>query len=253
MRTSMLLAALLSSCTLAQADPPTLIRILRGGPGSVEPYIQAKTQVNVVGAMSISGMPDSWLTELHDSFGSVEDVEKAIAPSTPLDTSPVYSDDVLPASRIWIALYRPNLSHRSDEATKMLPKARYFLFSLYRIRPGGEAGFIDLIRQRRTRFESLNIDRPEIAYQILSGAPAGTYLFLSPLTSLRTLDDALAKSPGYSESYRETSAAAAQRSAADIEIGHENFLLRIDPRMSYVSDDFVSVDPDFWNPKPRNP
>jgi hypothetical protein len=47
-----------------------------------------------------------------------------------------YSDEVLPPARTLIALYRANLSHRRDEAAKMIPKARYFLVSVYRIRSG---------------------------------------------------------------------------------------------------------------------
>jgi hypothetical protein len=181
---------------------------------------------------------------MHDSFASIESIDKAI--SLPHSVG-LYSDEVLPPSTALIALYRPNLSHRSDEAVKSMTKARYFLLSIYRIRPGTQAGFIDLVRLRRSHFESINLDQPELTYQVMAGAPSGTFIFITPLASLKTFDDGLARAP---EGYREV--AAEQKLTADVEIGHEYFLFRIDPRSSYISDDFAAGDPEFWNAKSRD-
>jgi len=184
-----------------------------------------------------------WFFELHNSFASIEDLDKTLV--MPRSGIP-YSDEVLPASQTLLGLYRPHLSHRWDEAEKSLPKARYFLVTVYRVRSGGQTGFADLTRIRRSRFESMNFDQPEIAYQIMSGAPSGTFLFITPLVSMKTFDDGLAKTP---DGPRESS--AEQKLAAEVEIGHESFLFRIDPRASYVSEDFAAGDPEFWA-RPKN-
>jgi hypothetical protein len=247
-----LLATLLVSCSFVQADPPTLIRVHRGA-GIVQPYVDARIPVMVLGIASVSSLPEPWLMEAHDSFESIENVDRALATVPPVRDpgAPFESDDILPASRTVIGLYRPGLSYRPDEAEKSLPKARYLMVSIYRVRPGADQGFSELVRLRRARYDSINLDRPEIAYQVISGAASGTYLFLAPLPSLKALDDGLAKTPAYAQGVRQAAATDGQKLAADTEIGHEMLLFRIDPRMSYVPDDFASVDPDFWRGKPK--
>ena len=245
MRRIRLLAALLGFCVLAQADPPTVIRVIRNAQRSGNiGYAEAKDTITVLGATSVTGPSETWSFQMLDSFAGMEDLDKALSM---VSTGVPYSDDVLPPARTLIALYRTNLSHRWDEAAKIIPKARYFLVSIYRIRPGAQTGFADLVRMRTSRFESINFDQPEIAYQIMSGMPSGTFLFITPLVSLATFDDGLAKTP---DGIREI--AAEQKLAAEVEIGHESFLFRIDPSRSYVSDEFASADPEFWSSRPKN-
>ena len=221
---------------LAQADPPTVIRVIRNAQRSGNiGYAEAKDAITVLGATSVTGPSETWSFEMLDSFASMEDLDKALSM---MSTGVPYSDDVLPPARTLIALYRANLSHRWDEAAKIIPKARYFLVSIYRIRPGAQTSFADLVKMRTSRFESINFDQPELAYQIMSGMPSGTFLFITPLVSLATFDDGLAKTP---DGIKEI--AAEQKLAA---------LFRIDPRRSYVSDEFASADPEFWSSRPKN-
>jgi len=232
---------------LAQTEPWPLIQLTRR-PGvdtsSIRPYADARAAVNVLGMASITGAPESWLVAAHDSFASIEDVDKAVRSLMPGRTSDGPPDqppgDVFAVSRSLIALYRPGFSYRADQAIGMFPRARYFYVTIYRIRPGTEAEFADLVKLRRGALDSINMDRPEIAYQVISGAASGTYLFLAPLTSLKSLDDGMAKGPVYAES---------GKAATGSELSRVHFLFRIEPGMSYVSDDFASADVEFWRPK----
>ena len=156
-----------------------------------------------------------------------------------------------PASRTLIALYRPRLSYRPDQAIRMFPKARYFQVSIYRMRPGAESDFAELVKLRRRSLDSINLNRPDIAYQVISGASSGTYVFLGPLTWLRTLDSGLANSPVYADGIVDANLQASRMIAADAEITRENLLFRIDPRISHVSEEFASGDADFWHSKPK--
>jgi hypothetical protein len=236
---------MLGCCLLAYADPPALIRVIRNSArSSSQGYADAKDAITVLGAMAVSGPSETWYFEMLDSFAGIEDLDRTLPMAA---TGVPYSDDVIPPARTLIALYRRNLSHRWDEAAKIIPRARYFLVSIYRIRPGAQAGFADLVRMRTSRFESINFDQPEIVYQIMSGMPSGTFLFITPLASLATFDDGLAKTP---DGLREIG--AEQKLAAEVEIGHESFLFRIDPNHSYVSDEFASADPEFWGSRPKN-
>ena len=230
----------LASCAFAQApgEPFPMIRVLRtAGPAPkydlIRPYADAKTSVNVFGLGSISGPSETWLIEAHDSFESLEAVDTALAYNAPGGTAIL---DSLPLSASTIALYRPGLSYRPEEAIRSLPKARYVNVSMYRIRAGAEDDFATLIAQRRRALDSVNLDRPEIAYQVVSGAPSGTYIFLSPLATLKQLDNAV-HAPAHMEG------------ATQIELIRERMLFRMEPRFSYVSDAFAAESVEFWRGK----
>jgi len=201
---------------------------------------------------SITGPAETWLIEAHNSFASIEALDKALHPFLSEMPSVGQPDqlpgDVLAASRSLIALYRPAWSYRPDQAIRLFPKARYFLVSIYLVRPGAEADFFESVRLRKGNLDSVNLDRPEIAYQVISGAPAGTYLFLAPLTSLKTLDEGLARTSTYVES---NPPGAKAGNGAQGEISRGRLLFRMEPGMSYVSDDFASDALEFWRPKPK--
>jgi hypothetical protein len=234
-----LLACLGVSCALAQ--PPSLIRIVRQG--NIGAYIAGQAPVNVFGMSAISGPGESWLIEMHDSFASLEAVDHAVAGFNPLQTKDAASfPDLLAQSQTLIAAYRPSLSYRADEGMDMFPKIRYLDFAIIRIRLGTEADLARLVKLRGLSLDSINLNRPEIVYQVVSGAPAGTYVVLAPMTSLSTLDNGRADTPVYAQGAAE----AAKELAADTDIAREHMWFRIEPQMSRVSDGFAAQDPNFW-------
>lgn len=240
------ISAVAAACAIAQlpADPPALVRVIRS---PLQPYrslyAQAHAAVTVLGMSAVSGPSETWLVEMHDSFATIEDVDKAftaLAPPGSPALSPLPSDDVLAPSRTLIALYRPAWSYRAEEAVKLLPKARYFLISIYRNRSANDAAFAALVRSRSAGLDSVNLDRPDIVYEVISGAPSGTYLLLAPMVSLKTLDDTLAVRAGRGEGSPQ---------ASHSEIAREHLLFRIEPGISYVSEEFAAADRDFWGGK----
>jgi hypothetical protein len=242
---TILLAGMLACAAAAQApvEPPPIIQVVRKLGTHVPParqYASAGAAVNVLGMSAITGSEETWLVELHQSFDSIEVLDKALAagPQAP-------PDEIAPA-RTLIAFYRPHLSYRADQAIRMVPRAHYFHMTIYRIHVGDGAEFSELIKARRLNLDSVNLDRPDLAYQVVSGAPSGTYLFLAPLVSLRTMDDAVANLPLYAQTLARAEARAAGKLSEQLEMSREHMLLRVEPRISYVSDDFADVDKEFW-------
>jgi len=251
-RNAVVLASLaISMFAQAPSQPPALIRIVRNlaAPDSdpIRGYADAQTQVNVLGIDSLTGSAESWLIEAHESFASIEAVAAALANTRQAQTA--MPADSLQLSMTTIAVYRVGLSYRPDEAAAALPKARYLNVSVYRIRAGADLEFVELMRIRRKGLDAVNMDRPEIAYQVISGAPSGTYVFVSPLATLKTLDDGIARLPVYAETMAEAGADAGRKLAAQAELARESRLFRMDPRISYVSDDFAAQDSGFWRGK----
>ena len=254
----LLLAGILSGAAAAQGltEVPPIIQLVRKpgtGGASLKPYANVGAAVNVIGMTSVTGLPETWLVEAHYSFASVEELDQkfsALSPARNLsDSSDPLQDDVLTPSRTMLAQYRPAWSYRADQAIRMFPRARYFLVSLFRIRPGTEADFGELIRLRRATADVVNLDRPDLAYQVMSGAPAGTFIFLAPIVSLRNFDEGVNPVPVYAEGLANSRVKDGSKIATDTEISREHLLFRVEPRISYVSSDFADVDPEFWRGK----
>ena len=252
---TILLGGILAFSAAAQAptEPPPILQLIRR-PGAItapiRPYADARAAVDALGMVSITGPPEAWQIESHQSFASIEDLDKAVGPVSPL-TSPSgpLQEDTLALSSTLIAFYRPGWSYRADQAIRMFPRAHYFHVTIYRVRPDAENDLGELVKLRRVSSDSVNLDRPDLAYQVISGAPSGTFIFLAPLTSLKTMDEGVAETPVYAEATAAARAKTASRVSADGEISREHMLFRVEPRMSYVSDDFAEADRQFWRPK----
>lgn len=241
--TKIVLLAGIFACAAA-AQPP-VIRVIRNGSASA--YSVGKANTNVIGLAAVSGPLETWLLELHDSFGSLEDLDKAIGNAAAQASEPggvVGVNSTLAPPRAFIGQLLPGLSYRPEQWMQDLPKTRYLDVIIYRTQPGGRADFAKFLKTRRTAMSSVNLDRPAVVYRIVSGEPAGTYIVLTALPSLRVLDDTKPAPPVYAEGEQ----AAARKAAADIELASERSLFRLDPRMSYVSDDFAAADASFWRP-----
>ena len=237
----------ISAAPQALTEPPPILQLIRR-PGSfiapLRPYADARAAVDVVGMASITGVPEAWQIESHQSFASIEDLDKAVGPAAPSRQDP------LALSRTLIAFYRPGWSYRADQAIRMFPRAHYFHITIYQVRPDAENDLGELVKLRRLSADSVNLDRPDLAYQVVSGAPSGTFIFLAPLTSLRTMDEGVAETPVYAEAIAAARAKTANKVSADGEISREHMLFRVEPRLSYVTDGFAEADRQFWRPQP---
>jgi hypothetical protein len=183
----------------------------------------------------------------------VEELDRRLAGAAPQrssgDASDPLQDDVLAPARTMLALYRPGWSFRPSEAIRLLPKARYVNVAIFRIRPGTEGEFGELIRLRRATADAINLDRPDLAFQVMSGAPAGTFVFITPMQTLRAMDDGVNPVPVYAEGVANARRTDGKQIAADTEISREHLLFRIEPKISWLADDFAQTDPEFWRGK----
>ena len=246
--------ALCAEAQTHQGEPYFLVRIVRSPirpepNAAVEPYRASRAAVDVIGMNATTGTSQTWLIESHRSFSSIEETDKALsqAPLTRNSRGEIDEEVFAPSTRL-IGLFRGGLSYRPEEAIKLMHTARYFQVTIFRIRPGADFELAELVRLRRAAFDSINLDRPEIGYQIISGSTSGMYMFLAPLPSMRMLDNGFARMPVYAEGLGPGGGKAGRQIAADADATREHFLFRVEPRKSYVSEAFAAADPDYWRP-----
>ena len=247
-----LFLAVLAGCAAAQGptDVPPILQVIRQpgvrGNGTIRPYNAVKAAVDVVGMTAITGVPETWGVELHQTFAEIEDLDRALASIATASSQ----EELLAPPRTLILLYQPGWSYRPQEAVRRLPRARYFHVSIYRMRAGTESDLAELMRLRRRQMDSVNLDRPDLVYRVISGEPSGTYIILAPLLSLKTMDEGVAKLPAFAEPLA-TAESAAGKIAASQELSREHFLFRVEPGQSYVSEDFSGADSAFWRGKTK--
>ena len=249
------------------SGPPQVLRIIRQsikpGAGAEHEKIganiargvaRAKYPANFLALSSISGLPETWILESHDSFASVE------AATTFVESTPAvkwwlgqYETQAGAANneiRRMLAIYRPDLSYRGDQFAQDMPKMRYVSVVLVRLLPARDSDFAEAVRLVKGAYEKSASDQPLVIYQVISGAPGPSYLFFAPMVSLKAMDDAPSRGKAMREALGEDNAAKALKTSSEVTAASESFLFALNPRLSYVSKEFAAIDPDFWIPKP---
>ena len=152
------------------------------------------------------------------------------------------------AMRDMLAIYRPELSFNPGV---VLPKMRYFSITTVRLKPGHDAQYAEYIQKIVTvAREKAKVDMLHIAvFQVISGAPGGTYMIFRPMVSLAELDTPtnMRVRAAMSEDARKD----ADKIYADAVMSSDTSTYWMTPEMSYVDKQFAAVDPAFWNPKPE--
>ena len=86
MRTHLLALTLaISASAQSPSDPAPFLQLTRvpNGSKTVRPYQSARAAIDVVGMTSMTGLPETWLVEGHQTFASIEDLDTALRSATP--------------------------------------------------------------------------------------------------------------------------------------------------------------------------
>jgi hypothetical protein len=247
----------------AADDPAMVIRIFREEvkPGRaaahernesawVQAFAKGSYRAHYLGLTSMTGAPEAWFIEPHDSFASIEkadkEVEKNAGLAAELEALSARDGEMLSTFRGLIARYREDLSYRASPVG--IAKTRYVGVGLERVKPGYRRDYEDSTRLDVAAYTKAGISNERwIAYQVIAGT-AGLYLYFTPMASLaegdidnqKTYDDAMGE----------------RGRARQIEINRQAILssefqvFAVSPKMSYLPKEVTGVDPDFWTPKP---
>lgn len=247
-------------------EPPAVLRITREvvkpGKGAthektelmfVRAVTKAKYPSHYIAMNAVAGPNEVWFLEANDSFAAMEKADQVLE-ATPFKTewqqASSADGELLSGLSNVVAVYRKDLSYRADQGMAMLPKARYVSVQQLRVRPNSEKRLTEIIKGLLTAYETAKFEQPISIYQVMAGAPSGTYLILEPMASLSEWD----KWPAVMKSRREAMGESAYeqmgKTFAEIVEGSVLMLFSVSPKMSYVSKEFASGDPDFWIPKP---
>ena len=149
--------------------------------------------------------------------------------------------------RDMLGILRPELNYNPGVE---IAKMRFFSVTTVRLKPGHDAEYGEYIQKlvnvarQKAKIDTLHI----AAYQIISGAPAGTYMFFRPMKTLAEMDEPIGMKvrAAMSDDMKKD----ADKTASDAIMSSETSTYWISPEMSYVPSMMAAGDPAFWNPKP---
>lgn len=259
-----------SSMALAQepasSGPPKVLQIFREevkpGKGAAHEKVEvgwpraftnAKSPTHYLAMVSVTGPSEAWFITGFNSLAAWEkdrqDNEKNVALTAELDQLAERDGELLSSVRSIVATYREELSYRP--AGVNIGQMRYFHVTTIRIRPGHENDFIQANKIVREAHEKANVPEHWAVFQVNSGMPNGTFLNIQPLKSLAEVD-AFAETHGkaYQDATGDEGRQKLRELASAGTLSTETTIFAFSPKMSYVSKETASADPDFWTPKP---
>lgn len=216
----------------------------------VQAMARAKSPTHYIGMTSLSGKSRALFMTQFESFEAWEKdnaaVDKNSVLSTALDRALMADGELLDSVDQGVFVFNEELSLRPRPD---LSPMRYLDISVYHVRSGHNKDWNDLVKMVKGAYEKTVPDAHWGVFAQFYGGEGGTYLVLTARKSLSEVDRSFLDSKQFRAAMGEDGMKKLDELAAvTIESSVHN-LFAFNPRMSYVSDEWIKSDPDFWKPK----
>jgi len=244
-------------------QPPKVLNILREftKPGKagmshektesafVEMMTASKWPTHYLAVDSMSGKPRTLFLTAYPSFEAMEKDIKAIEKNTALlaklDHAGVVDGELLSDTDAGDFAYREDLSLRGGTD---IPHMRYFEISLFHIKPGHDKDWETLVKMYQTAFEKI----PDVhwaMYEAIYGQADSSFVIFNPMKSLSEVDRGFAEGKQMETAMGEEGMKKLRELTAETVESSQTNLFAFNPRISYIDEDWIKADPDFWKPK----
>ena len=216
----------------------------------VQAYARAKWPTHYFAADSLSGKPRSLFFVGYDSFEAWEKdslaTQKNAALAAALDHAGVVDGELLSDADAGVFRYSEEYSLRPPGD---IAHMRYFEISVFHVRPGHRKEWDEGVKLVMAAYAKI----PDVhwaTYEAVYGSDGGTYVFFTPMKSLAEIDRGFAQDKQFMANMGEDGMKKLSELEAAAVSSSQRNLFQFNPRMSYVWDEWVKADPDFWKPKP---
>ncbi|MGP0075623.1 MAG: hypothetical protein ACLPWF_27215 [Bryobacteraceae bacterium] len=264
-----LLAAALAVCVSTlwaqqPAQPPAVILVgreaIKQGKSAlhrkteqefVSAFRKAKFPYYYLGLTTESGPSEVWFLSGFPSFAAMEENDKLSekAPlKTELEMADAHDGELRSDAHSMTAVFRKDLSYLPANGTP-LGKTHYMSIDMYRARLGHGQDVTEGGKQILAAYEKAKLNTTILGYEVIAGAPNGTYLFLVPMESLKQMDDAMNNDKALAQAMGADNLQRMEKGEGDVFQTMETFLFSVSPEMSYLPKEVEDLDPTFWRPK----
>jgi quinol monooxygenase YgiN len=144
------------------------------------------------------------------------------------------------------AVARPDLSHGAFPDLAMM---RFWEITTFRVKPGHGEDFAAAAKAYASASARSAPGASWRTYQVVAGAPDGTYLVMSSYASFADFDKAATESEATFKGLTFEERSTLQKFDTDASVNTVTNRFRLDPRQSYVPAETRQKDPAFWMPK----
>jgi len=217
----------------------------------VQAFQKAKYPTHYLGMESLSGKSRAIFLTGYDSFEAWEkdsmDVEKNAALTAAISHASEVDGQLLDETDQSVFFYRDDLSLRAEKGD--VAHARYFDIYLVHAKPGMGEEAEKALKMGTEAIAKANPDAQWAAYMSAYGSTDGTYVFITLRKSLAEADADMAHYKDFMTAIGEEGMKKLDETWAHSIESSETQLFSVNPKMSYVGDDMIKADPDFWKPK----
>ena len=216
----------------------------------VQAMARAKWPTHYLGMTSLSGKQRALFLTSYPSFEAWEKdsaaVQKNPALSAALEAASVADGALLDSEDQGVFVFNDEMSLRP---LADLSQMRYMEVSLYHVRPGHGREWNELVKLVKAAYEKGVPGSHWGVFEEVFGGDGGSYLVLTARKTLAEVDH------GFQVENKQFEAAMGaegmkkleELAAASIE-SEQHQLFAFNSHMSYVADEWLKADPDFWKP-----
>ena len=216
---------------------------------------KAKFPAYYVGMDSQSGPSRALFMTRYDSFAEWEKDNKLVDSNATLagelERASLADGELLTGVDSVVYTYDADLSYHSHED---LQNHKVYQLSVFHVRPGHTKEWHEVVKMVKDAHDKAGDTAHWGMYDIAFGTSDGTYLVISGDPSMSAID------VGYSEDkkFREAMGGDEGMQKLDqlfgeaVDSSHSE-LFTVNPKQSYVPEEWIKSDPAFWRPKPAMP
>ncbi len=213
---------------------------------------KAKFPVYYVALNSQSGRSRALYMSRFDTFVDMEKANKMVdmnaTLSAELERASLADGELLDEVDQYVFTYDKDLSYHPHTD---LQAHRVYQFSIFQVKPGHRKEWEDVVKMVKDAHEKAGTSAHWGMYEIAFGFDDGTYLAISGDPSMSAID------VGYAEDKKFVEALGGEEAMQKLDAmfgdcvqSSHNELYTVNPKQSYVSEDWIKADPSFWRPKP---
>jgi hypothetical protein len=214
-------------------------------------YAKAKDPYSYLALASITGPGETWYVVPFASQAAFGDsmAREDANPALRAELARLSRGDAefVSESTSMQALARPELSHGNFPDLAMM---RFWEITTFRVKPGHEDDFVAAGKAYASASARSAPSASWRTYEVVAGAPGGTFLVFSSYGSFADFDKASAEGEATWKGLTSDERTALQKFSSDGTVNTVTNRFRLDPAQSFVPTETRQKDPAFWMPKP---
>lgn len=217
----------------------------------VQAMAKAKWPVHYLALTSLSGKQRALFMTRYPSFEAYEKdgaaIQKNAALSASLERAGVADGELLDSEDQGVFFYEEEMSLRPRPD---LSHMRFMEISVYHVRPGHDKDWAEAVKMVKAAYEKAVPEAHWGMFRQMYGGEEGTYLVLIAHETLAQIDRGLLEDEKkFTSAMGEDGMKKLEELVAAGVESSQHQLFAFSPSMSYIYDEWIKSDPDYWRPK----